>query len=69
VGGRQYPQAYRCHEAHFRKFNDENWRIIVKRSRDCRFKSRGGAQIDFAADAYHGDTFALKEGGGDRIRS
>jgi hypothetical protein len=69
VGGGQDPQAHRCHEPHFGKFDDENWRIIFKRSRYCRFKSRRGAQIDFAADAYHGDPFAVRDGGGDRIRS
>ena len=69
MGGRQDPQTYRCHETHFGKFDDQNRRIIVERSRDRRFKSRRGAQIDFAADAYHGDPFAASDGGRDRIRS
>ena len=69
MGGRQDPQTYRCHKTHFGKFDDENRRIIVKRSRDCRFESLRGAQIDFATDAYHGDPFAVSERGRDRARS
>jgi hypothetical protein len=69
MGGRQDPQTYRCHKTHFGKFDDENRRIIVKRSRECRFESRRGAQIDFATDAYHRDPFAVSERGRDRARS
>jgi hypothetical protein len=44
-----------------RKFNHQNSRVIDKRSGDRRFKSRRGAQIDFAADAYYGDPFLVRD--------
>jgi hypothetical protein len=69
VCGRQDPKTYRRHKTHFGQINDENRRIVVKRASNRCFKSRCGTQIDFTADAYYSDPFAVSKGRGDRIRS
>jgi hypothetical protein len=43
--------------------------MLVKRSINHCFEVRGGAQIDLAADAYDGDTFAVSDGGREWVRS